>query len=73
MPYIKRMAPPRRGAAGEAGRDQEKGGQEMGRIVKVVLVLAVLGAIGLTGYAYLGISPPMPQETRKPVELNAAN
>lgn len=45
----------------------------MGRILKAVVVLAVLGAIGLVGYAYLGVQPPAPQETRKPVELNAGS
>lgn len=45
----------------------------MGRILKAVLVLAILGAIGLVGYAYLGDLTPVPQETRKPVELNAGS
>ncbi len=40
------------------------------RLIKVVLVLAVVGLIGLTAYAYLGLSAPAAQETRVPVTLN---
>ncbi len=43
----------------------------MGRIFKAVLALAVLGFIGLGGYAYLGdMTPPQTQVTQ-PVMLNA--
>ena len=45
----------------------------MGRILKAAVVLAVLGVIGLTGYAYLGDLTPTPSEMRKPVELNAGS
>ncbi|WP_264177056.1 hypothetical protein [Gemmobacter serpentinus] len=42
----------------------------MGRIIKLVLVLVVLGFIGLTGYAYLGdLQPPQAQVT-KPVAVD---
>jgi hypothetical protein len=40
------------------------------RLIKVVVVLAVVGLAGLTGYAYLGLSAPVAQETRVPVTLN---
>lgn len=43
----------------------------MGRILKAVLALAVLGFIGLGAYAYLGdMTPPQTQVTQ-PVMLNA--
>ena len=40
------------------------------RLIKAILVLAVLGLIGLTAYAYLGLSAPAAQETRLPLTLN---
>ncbi|MGB4825663.1 MAG: hypothetical protein WBP18_00025 [Paracoccaceae bacterium] len=43
----------------------------MGRIIKAVLVLGVLGFAALTGYAYLGDLAPDQVEVRKPVVLNA--
>lgn len=43
----------------------------MGRIFKALLVLAVLGFIGLTGYAYLGDLSPAQGEVKVPVTLNA--
>jgi|GEM_PF-347695 len=42
----------------------------MGRIIKAVLVLGILGFLGLTGYAYLGDIAPEQVEVRKPVVLN---
>ena len=42
----------------------------MGRIIKAMLVLAVLGFVGLTAYAYLvDLTPPQAQVT-KPVVLD---
>jgi hypothetical protein len=43
----------------------------MGRIIKALVVLVVLGFIGLTGYAYLGDLTPSQGEVKKPVVLNA--
>jgi hypothetical protein len=43
----------------------------MGRIIKAVFILAVLGFLGLTGYAYLGDLRPAQEEIRKPVVLDA--
>ncbi|MCZ8079464.1 MAG: hypothetical protein RSE12_11745 [Fuscovulum sp.] len=43
----------------------------MGRIIKALLVLAILGFIGLTGYAYLGDMAPDQAEVKVPVTLNA--
>lgn len=43
----------------------------MGRIIKAVLVLGVIGFLGLTGYAYLGDLSPQQEEVRKPVVLDA--
>lgn len=42
----------------------------MGRIIKLLLVLLVLGFLGLIGYAYLGdLEPPQTQVT-KPVPVD---
>ncbi len=40
------------------------------RILKVLIVLAILGFAGLTGYAYLGDMSPEQQEVRVPVTLD---
>jgi hypothetical protein len=45
----------------------------MGRILRAILTLAVLAAIGLAGYAYFGDMKPQPQDQSIPVELNAGN
>lgn len=42
----------------------------MGRIIKAVLVLAVLGFAGLTAYAYLVDLTPPQTEVKKPVVLD---
>lgn len=48
----------------------------MGRIFKLLIFLAIIGFIGLVGYAYVGeyfganFSPPQ-SETRLPVTLDA--
>ncbi len=42
----------------------------MGRILKAVVALAVLGFIGLTGYAYLGDMTPPQAPVTQPVTLN---
>lgn len=43
----------------------------MVRLIKVVVVLAVLGFVGLTGYAYLVDLAPQAQQITVPVTLNA--
>ena len=43
----------------------------MGRIVKLLFVLGVLGFIGLTGYAYLADLTPPAAEVKQPVVLHA--
>ena len=43
----------------------------MGRLIKLVVVVAVLGFVGLTGYAYLGDMTPPSQEVKQPVVLHA--
>jgi len=43
----------------------------IGRLLKLVLVLAILGAIGLVAFAYLGdLAPPQSPQTM-PVTLDA--
>lgn len=42
----------------------------MGRIIKAVFVLVVLGFLGLTGYAYLGNLSPVQSERTQPVTLD---
>lgn len=43
----------------------------MGRIIKALVLLVILGFIGLVGFAYLGDLSPMQGEVTKPVVLNA--
>lgn len=43
----------------------------VGRIVKLVFVLVILGFVGLTGYAYLADLTPPQGEITLPVTLNA--
>lgn len=59
-----------RPAAGMGRRQEGRG--NMGRIIKAVLVLAIFGFAGLTGYAYLGEDSfrPAPAQVTKPVVLN---
>lgn len=41
------------------------------RLLKLVLYLVILAAIGLVAFAYLGDLSPDQKEIRVPVELNA--
>ncbi|WP_263626697.1 hypothetical protein [Xinfangfangia pollutisoli] len=43
----------------------------MGRIFKALIVLAILGFVGLTAFAYLGDLTPVQTEVTKPVVLDA--
>lgn len=43
----------------------------MGRLIKVLCVLAVLGFAALVGYAYLADLTPQSTEIKLPVTLNA--
>lgn len=43
----------------------------MGRILKVVVGVAILGFVGLTGYAYLGDLSPAQTDVSVAVTLNA--
>jgi predicted small integral membrane protein len=43
----------------------------MVRLLKLVVVLAVLAFAGLVGYAYLGDLTPTPQDVRQPVAIDA--
>ena len=42
----------------------------MGRIIKAILTLAVLGFIALIGYAYLGDMTPTQTRVTQPVTLH---
>jgi hypothetical protein len=42
----------------------------MFRILKAILILALLGFVGLSGYAYLGDMTPERGDVSEPVELN---
>jgi hypothetical protein len=52
-------------------RRHTRKGKAMGRIIKALVLLVILGFIGLTVYAYLGDLSPDQAEVRKPVVLNA--
>ncbi len=43
----------------------------MGRLIKLVLSVALLGFLALTGYAYLTDLSPARQEVTQPVTLHA--
>jgi hypothetical protein len=43
----------------------------MMRLIKALFALAILGFVGLAGYAYLGDLSPSQSEIRQPVVLNA--
>ncbi len=43
----------------------------MGRLIKLVGLLVVLGFVGLVGYAYLADMTPVRQQVKQPVVLNA--
>jgi hypothetical protein len=43
----------------------------MGRIIKALVLLVIVGFIGLTAFAYLGDLTPTQGEVKKPVVLNA--
>jgi len=52
--------------------DQKKRGRSgMGRIIKAILILAVMAFAGLAGYAYLADLSPAQDQVTKPVTLNA--
>jgi hypothetical protein len=61
---IKRLATPAQSKRYEARAT-------MGRLIKAVLVLVVLGFAGLVGYAYLADLAPDSAEVKVPVTLNA--
>ena len=42
----------------------------MGRVIKLLVLLAIIGFLGLVGYAYLGVTPPAPQPVTKPAVLD---
>jgi hypothetical protein len=55
----------------EASWQKTRKGAYMGRIIKALLLLVILGFLGLTIYAYLGDLTPVQGEVKKPVVLNA--
>ena len=57
--------------ASEQTAAKAKGKAGMGRLVKLVGLVLVLGFAGLVGYAYLADMTPMRQEVKQPVVLNA--
>jgi hypothetical protein len=50
---------------------ETRGRKMIGRLVKFVALIAVLGALALTGYAYLGDLSPDPTEQSLTVTLDA--
>lgn len=49
----------------------QKKGSRMGRILKALLVLVLLGLVALTGFAYVADLTPAKGEVKVPVTLNA--
>lgn len=43
------------------------------RLIKVILVLAILGFAGLVGFAYFGDMTPPPQDLSTPLTTDPAN
>ncbi len=43
----------------------------MGRLLKLLLFLLIVGLLGLIGYAYIGDLSPNQVDVSEPVELNA--
>lgn len=52
-------------------KDRQEKDKGMGRIIKALVLLLILGLIGLTGYAYLVDLTPPRTEVRMPVVLDA--
>jgi hypothetical protein len=74
-PYIKQTKP--RGltrqvrVSAKPGRTGRRG-KAMGRfLLKLLVFLVVVGAVGLVGYAYLGDISPTQTDVSEPVNLNA--
>lgn len=42
----------------------------MGRLIKLLAILVVLGFVGLVGYAYLADMTPVRQQVKQPVVLD---
>ncbi len=64
-----------RGGANVARKRHEQwrggAGRDMGRIIKALAFLAIIGFAALVAYAYLGDLAPEQQEIRQPVTLDA--
>ncbi len=72
MPYIiAAEALPERVARQNVGTRHDERGARMGRIIKAIILLGLLGFIGLTGYAYLGDMAPEQAPVNEPVVLDA--
>lgn len=60
-----------RAACGQArDRSRGKGRKAMGRIIRFLLLLIVLGGLGLIGYSYSGYLVPVQHSVTTPVELD---
>jgi hypothetical protein len=74
-PYIKKQGAARADTRAAWNRDEavenERGKRDMGRLLKLLLFLLVLGFAGLVGYAYLGDISPEQTDVSDPVDLNA--
>jgi hypothetical protein len=57
--------------ADQAVRKNTRKSDHMGRIIKALLLLVILGFLALIAYAYLGDLTPVQGEVKKPVVLNA--
>lgn len=47
----------------------QNGPRHMGRLIVILLILIVLGALGLVGYSYSGLMQPEVERVTEPVDL----
>jgi hypothetical protein len=58
------------GSAADEARQGKKPGAQMWRLIKFLLLLAVIAVLGLLGYSYSGYLQPVQTEITQPVELD---
>lgn len=67
---MSRIRPRRRRMDGRERRGHNKKVPTMGRVLRAILVVIVIGLLGVAGFAYLGDMSPQPAQQRLPVNLD---